>query len=77
MGDVTELQRAREDRGFTIPELAKRAGVPVEIIEAGEAGSAPGLFAQGRLSAALGEVQSELFPRPYAGAERQRVTSDG
>jgi len=64
---VTELQAERERAGFTIAELSRRSGVPVEVIEAAEAGSRPNLYAQGRLASALGEVMAELFPRPWAG----------
>lgn len=78
MGAVTtELQRRREAAGFTFAELSKRSGVPAELIEAAEAGSPLNVHAQGRLAAALGEVPSDLFPRRWAGSEREAATVDG
>jgi predicted transcriptional regulator len=78
VGAVTELQRHRETAGLTAAELAQRSGVPEPIIDAAEVlGQPPGLYAQGRLAAALGAVHHELFPRPYGGAAREAALTDG
>lgn len=68
---MTPLQAAREAAELSVAQLAERAGVPVAVVEQAEAGASPGLGLEGRISAALGEPQSQVFPRRWAGAAAQ------